>query len=222
VNLGLAQSRRSAWHEALATLRWAARLGANDAEFSLYLGRALHRSGALDEAARVLRGAARRAERSAGIQAWGMALEARLEIAPVEQAGGNRERAERELRHVLAAAPGMPEARYLLSRLLSAAQREREAEEQREHFEQAARVVAAVQARLADGDEPNRHEFAARAYASLGILHLAETHYQILLARNPGSVGYRGAQAQLKQRLSSHKAGSSAAAETRTEPGPKG
>jgi tetratricopeptide (TPR) repeat protein len=152
----------------------------------LDLGRGARHTEHRERARWALRRALHLARRQTGVETWGVALEARRELAAMALEDGRAEAARRWLDDLLADAPGDAEARFLLTRALTVLGHPREAELQRRRFEDVAATHAAIQVRLlsppvADADR----RWVAERYAGLGLLHLAHTHFLKLQARAP-------------------------------------
>lgn len=199
--LGVVLLRQQRYAEARGHLAAAIALGASGEKVHLDLGEALLRAGEPAEARRALVRAMGLARARGDVQGWGTALEAERLLAEVDLEEGRAADAEARLRRLLALAPGEPQARFRLAQLLLRAGRRDEAREHLDRFERDSRTMASIQSALAAS--PGRVaalHWVAGSYLELGLLHLAEVHYQQLLARDPADHAARRSLAFLRSR----------------------
>lgn len=202
-NLGIALLHLKRFEEAVRELERARASRRDDSRLYLHLGEAYLGTGD-DAGARwaLSRAVWLAAHRPTDVQSWGTRLEAETQLATAYERIGRLAEAERHLLAVLGRAPGDAQARYRLMLLLARAGRVEEAETEARLFRESASIVADIQAVLArDPGEVAALAWIADTYRRLGLLHLAEVHYEQLLVRTPGDATVRAALNDLRRRL---------------------
>lgn len=185
-NLGVALLRAKRYRDARRELEEALRRGAVEARVHLHLGEAALRGGDPRRAAQALRRAQHLARAAADVESQGVRRDAERLLAELALARGRPREARRRLESVLAETPGDPLPRYLLLGVLVRLGDAAAVERHRALFLHHAATMASLQSALSESpDEVAGLHWIADTYLSLGLDHLADTHYRQLLARDP-------------------------------------
>lgn len=183
LGVGLLHARRPC--EARAALERAVAVGASQ-RTALHLGRAALECGEPSAARRALARFERTKSPRGGSAARGDRLEAELLLARVEAEEGLLRPARARLERLLAATPDDPLPRYHLIQVLARLGESQAVVAHREVFARSAERMAAIQGALGERpEEVGGLHFIAQTYSDLGLDHLAQVHYQQLLARDP-------------------------------------
>lgn len=213
INLGLAQLHVKRFGDAVRSFDRAIALEPGDAKLHLDLGRALLGAGDLPRARWASTQAVRLAGHEASVASWGTGIEGEKLLAEVDLRDRQSVRAERRLRSVLERVPGEVQARYRLIQLLERTERIEEAEAERRRFTHDSELLGTIQSVLiSDPGGIDALLWVADTYRQLGLLHLAEVHYEQLVARNPNDTKAVWALHDLKIRMA--RASSVAAGQT--------